>query len=58
MASARAAHGHRYRLPLATDAMSHLDPVTHRGSVERIFPRLGATGTTAEILEPPAGTHG
>ncbi|MFG2312887.1 hydrolase [Streptomyces sp. NPDC048566] len=49
--SARAAHEHGYHVTLATDAMSDLDPETHRNSVERIFPRLGETGTTEEILE-------
>jgi hypothetical protein len=36
---------------LATDAMTDTDPVRHDNSVERIFPRLGETGTTAEILQ-------
>ncbi|MEU8795586.1 hydrolase [Streptomyces sp. NPDC048643] len=49
--SARAAHEHGYHVTLATDAMTDLDPETHRNSVERIFPRLGETGTTDEILE-------
>ncbi|WRZ93173.1 hydrolase [Streptomyces sp. NBC_01007] len=49
--SARAAHEHGYHITLATDAMSDLDPETHRNSVERIFPRLGETGTTEEIVE-------
>ncbi|GAA3207922.1 hydrolase [Streptomyces sp. XM83C] len=56
--TARAAHEHGYHVTLATDAMSDLDPETHRNSVERIFPRLGETGTTAEILELLAKTHG
>ncbi|MET7944928.1 hydrolase [Streptomyces sp. NPDC005302] len=49
--SARAAHEHGYHVTLATDAMTDLDAETHRNSVERIFPRLGETGTTDEILE-------
>jgi isochorismate hydrolase len=36
---------------LATDAMTDRDPALHRHSVERIFPRLGETATTAEILD-------
>ncbi|MFE5141740.1 hydrolase [Streptomyces fagopyri] len=55
--SARAAHEHGYHVTLATDAMSDLDAETHRNSVERIFPRLGETGTTAEIVELLAKTH-
>jgi hypothetical protein len=37
--------------------MSDIDAETHRNSVERIFPRLGETGTTDEILEVLAKTH-
>jgi len=56
--SARAAHEHGYHVTLATDAMSDIDLETHRNSVERIFPRLGETGTTNEIVELLAKTHG
>ncbi|MFR0355385.1 hydrolase [Streptomyces sediminimaris] len=55
--TARAAHEHGYHVTLATDAMTDLDPEAHRNSVERIFPRLGERGTTAEILELLAKTH-
>ncbi|MFJ3211874.1 hydrolase [Streptomyces flaveolus] len=55
--TARAAHEHGYHVTLATDAMSDMDADAHRNSVERIFPRLGETGTTAEILELLAKTH-
>ncbi|MCH5671302.1 hydrolase [Streptomyces gilvus] len=55
--TARAAHEHGYHVTLATDAMSDLDPEAHRSSVERIFPRLGETGTTDEILELLTKTH-
>jgi nicotinamidase-related amidase len=56
--TARAAHEHGYHVTLATDAMSDVDQAAHRNSVERIFPRLGERGTTAEILELLAKTHG
>jgi nicotinamidase-related amidase len=56
--TARAAHEHGYHITLATDAMSDLDPETHRNSVERIFPRLGETGTTEEIVELLDKTRG
>ena len=49
--TARAAHEHGYNVVLATDAMTDRDPDVHRHSVERIFPRLGETATTAEVLE-------
>ncbi|MGW2517010.1 hydrolase [Streptomyces sp. NPDC001617] len=56
--TARAAYEHGYHVTLATDAMSDMSPEAHLNSVERIFPRLGETGTTAEILELLAKTHG
>ncbi|MFD9007118.1 hydrolase [Streptomyces sp. NPDC059582] len=56
--TARAAYEHGYHVSLVTDAMSDLDAEAHRGSVERVFPRLGETGTTAEALELLAKTHG
>ncbi|MER6981003.1 hydrolase [Streptomyces carpinensis] len=56
--TARAAHEHGYHVTLATDAMSDLDADGHHNSVTRIFPRLGETGTTAEVLELLAKTHG
>ncbi|WP_371477447.1 hydrolase [Kitasatospora sp. NBC_00315] len=49
--TARAAHEHGYHVTLATDAMSDLNADAHRNSIERIFPRLGESGSTAEIIE-------
>ncbi|MGX4736009.1 isochorismatase family protein [Kitasatospora sp. CB02891] len=49
--TARAAFEHGYHVTLAVDAMTDTDPEAHRGSVQRIFPRLGETGTTEEILD-------
>ncbi|MFC7589731.1 hypothetical protein ACFQYP_43100 [Nonomuraea antimicrobica] len=43
-------------MSLAVDAMTDLDADAHRNSVEKIFPRLGETGTTAEILDLLART--
>jgi nicotinamidase-related amidase len=48
--TARAAHEHGYHVVLATDAMTDRDLAAHDNSVERIFPRLGETATTSEIL--------
>ncbi|EPD68176.1 MULTISPECIES: hydrolase [Streptomyces] len=56
--TARAAHEHGYHVTLATDAMSDMNADAHHNSIERIFPRLGERGTTAEILELLAKTHG
>lgn len=55
--TARTAHEHGYHVTLATDAMTDADGDAHLNSVERIFPRLGETGTTAEILELLAKTR-
>jgi isochorismate hydrolase len=35
---------------LATDAMADRDAGAHENSVQRIFPRLGETATTDDIL--------
>jgi nicotinamidase-related amidase len=55
--SARAAYEHGYHVTLATDAMTDLNPDAHKNSLEWIFPRLGESGTTAEVLELLAKTH-
>ncbi|HEY3503499.1 MAG TPA: hydrolase [Actinocatenispora sp.] len=49
--TARAAYEHGYHVTLATNAMSDRDADTHRHSVERIFPRLGETGSAEEIIK-------
>jgi nicotinamidase-related amidase len=49
--TARAAHEHGYHVVLATDAMTDTSPDAHANSIERIFPRLGETATTSEVLE-------
>jgi len=48
--TARSAYEHGYHVVLATDAMTDLSAAAHDNSVERIFPRLGETATTTEIL--------
>lgn len=53
--TARSAHEHGYHVVLATDAMTDLDPDAHRHSVEKVFPQLGETATTGEILAELAG---
>ncbi|MFP3711639.1 cysteine hydrolase, partial [Paraburkholderia sp. SIMBA_009] len=35
----------------AVDAMTDLSAEAHANSLERIFPRLGETGTTRDVLE-------
>jgi nicotinamidase-related amidase len=48
--TARSAHDHGYHVVLATDAMADPDSESHRHSLERVFPKLGETATTAEII--------
>ncbi|MGF6259146.1 nicotinamidase-related amidase [Paraburkholderia youngii] len=36
---------------LVVDAMTDLNPDAHNNSITRIFPRLGETGTTQEVLD-------
>jgi nicotinamidase-related amidase len=49
--TARSAYEHGYNVVLAIDAMTDLDADAHRNSIERIFPKLGETATTAEVFE-------
>ncbi|MFP3758263.1 isochorismatase family protein, partial [Cupriavidus sp. SIMBA_020] len=48
--TARQAHELGYNVTLAIDAMTDLNADAHTNSVERVFPRLGETGSTQEIL--------
>ncbi|MBB6251495.1 isochorismatase family protein [Nitrospirillum iridis] len=48
--TAREAHALGYHVTLAVDAMADREAETHHHSVTRIFPRLGETGATADIL--------
>jgi nicotinamidase-related amidase len=49
--TARSAHDHGYHVVLATDAMADPDPDSHRHSLERVFPKLGETAASAEIVD-------
>lgn len=48
--TARHAHDLGFNVTFATDAMTDRDSVMHEHSVTRIFPGIGETGTTQEIL--------
>jgi nicotinamidase-related amidase len=48
--TARQAHELGYNVALAVDAMTDRSAEAHANSVARIFPRLGETGTTEEII--------
>ena len=54
--TARSAYDYGYHVVLAIDAMTDTDPDAHANSIERIFPKLGETATTAEILDMVART--
>ncbi|MDF0534179.1 isochorismatase family protein [Shewanella yunxiaonensis] len=48
--TARQAFELGYNVSLVSDAMTDLHRDTHENSLQRIFPRLGETGTTEELL--------
>jgi nicotinamidase-related amidase len=48
--TARSAYDHGYHVVLAVDAMADRDPDAHGHSVEKLFPRLGQTTTSAEVI--------
>ncbi|WP_435132081.1 isochorismatase family protein [Actinacidiphila sp. bgisy144] len=48
--TARDAFEAGYHVTIATDAVTDTDADAHANSVQRIFPRLGETGSTDEIL--------
>ncbi|HEY2023235.1 cysteine hydrolase [Paraburkholderia sp.] len=49
--TARFASEHGLHVTLAVDAMTDLHPDAHTNSITRIFPRLGETGTTQQVLD-------
>jgi nicotinamidase-related amidase len=49
--TARSAYDLGYNVVLVTDAITDRDADAHRHSVEKIFPRLGETDTTAKVLQ-------
>jgi nicotinamidase-related amidase len=49
--TARQAHELGYHVTLAVDAMTDRSGEAHANSVARIFPRLGETGTTQDVID-------
>jgi nicotinamidase-related amidase len=49
--TARHAYEYGFNVTLALDAMTDMAPDAHEHSVTRIFPRIGESGTTQEILD-------
>jgi nicotinamidase-related amidase len=48
--TARQAYERGFNVTLATDAMTDMFAEAHENSIRRIFPRLGETGTSQEII--------
>jgi nicotinamidase-related amidase len=48
--TARAAYERGYNVTFATDAITDLDPAAHEFATTKIFPRLGESDTTDEII--------
>ena len=49
-ATARNAYDHGYNVALVVDAMTDVNPEAHRHSVEQVFPKLGETATTDDVV--------
>jgi nicotinamidase-related amidase len=49
--TARSAYDLGYNVTLILDAMTDRDAAAHAHTIEKIFPRLGETGTTADLLK-------
>jgi nicotinamidase-related amidase len=49
--TARSAYDYGYHVVVATDAVTDTDSAAHANSIERIFPKLGETTTTAVIID-------
>jgi nicotinamidase-related amidase len=49
--TARSAYDLGYHVVLVTDAMTDRDAEAHRHTVEKIFPRMGESGTTGDVLK-------
>jgi nicotinamidase-related amidase len=49
--TARHAYELGFNVALVTDAMTDMNPDAHVNSITRIFPKLGETGTTEEIID-------
>jgi nicotinamidase-related amidase len=49
-ATVRTAYDHGFHVVPVVDAMTDRDLATHQHSVEKIFPRIGETATTDEVL--------
>ena len=55
--TARQAHELGFNVTLAIDAMTDTSAEAHANSIARIFPRLGETGSTQDIIDLIGRTH-
>jgi len=49
--TARSAYDHGYHVVLVIDAITDRDAAAHRHAIEKIFPRIGETTTTEDVLK-------
>ena len=49
--TARSAYDHGYNVVFVTDAMTDRNAEVHRLAIEQIFPRMGETDTTENVLK-------
>jgi nicotinamidase-related amidase len=49
--TARQAYELGFNVTVAVDAVTDRNPESHRNSVERLFPKLAETGTTAQVID-------
>jgi nicotinamidase-related amidase len=57
-ATARSGYDYGYNVVLVVDAMTDRDAEAHRFSVEKIFPRIGETATTDQVVQLLQGGAG
>jgi len=50
-ATARSAYDHGYNVVLVVDAMTDMSADAHQNCIEKAFPRIGETDTTANVLK-------
>jgi nicotinamidase-related amidase len=55
--TARSAYDLGYNVVLVLDAMTDMNEEAHRHSVEKVFPRIGETETTANVLKALQAAH-
>lgn len=55
--TARHAQEYGFHVTFAVDAMTDMDLEAHQNSVTKIFPKVGETGSTEEIIALLASTH-